>query len=194
MLASSSPRRRDLMEKLGVDFIIVEPSSDESSDHPDPRIRVIMNAELKARSVSGQFSDAVIIGADTIVFLDGLFLGKPVDQDDAKKMLELLSGKNHQVYTGLAILNTSTGKMLSKVSCTDVRFKRLSQEVIDAYVASREPLDKAGAYGIQGDGRVFIADIVGSYSNVVGLPLELLREMLQISLEKSQFGLSKESI
>ena len=168
------------MEALGLDFTIVEPSSDESSDHPDPRIRVIMNAEAKARSVSYQFSDAVIIGADTIVFLDGLFLGKPIGPEDAKKMLGLLSGKNHQVYTGLSILNISTGEMLSKVSCTDVRFKRLSQEVIDAYVASGEPLDKAGAYGIQGDGRVFIADIVGSYCNVVGLPLELLREMLQI--------------
>ena len=168
------------MKELGVEFIIVEPSSDESSSHPDPRQRVIMNAEAKARSVSGQFSDALIIGADTIVFLDDMFFGKPVDKEDAKKMLEQLSGKNHQVYTGLAILKTSTGMMLSKVSCTDVRFKRLSQEVIDAYVASGEPLDKAGAYGIQGDGSVFIADIVGSYSNVVGLPLELLREMLQI--------------
>jgi nucleoside triphosphate pyrophosphatase len=168
------------MEELGLDFIVVEPSSDESSDHPDPRIRVITNAEAKARSVSDQFSDSLIIGADTIVFLDDLFFGKPVDSVDAKSMLEQLSGKNHQVYTGVAILNTSTGEMLSKVSCTDVRFKRLSQEVIDAYVASGEPLDKAGAYGIQGDGRVFIADIVGSYSNVVGLPLELLREMLQI--------------
>jgi len=190
VLASSSPRRRGLIEELGFDFITVEPSSDESSDHPDPRIRVIENAEAKVRSISLLFSDSLIVGADTIVFLDGVFLGKPVDQDDAKKMLELLSGKNHQVYTGLAILDTSTGKMLSKVSCTDVRFKRLSQEVIAAYVASGEPLDKAGAYGIQGDGGVFIADIVGSYSNVVGLPLELLREML----EKSRLGLSKESI
>ena len=182
MLASSSPRRRDLMKELGLEFTIVAPSSDETSSHPDPRLRVIVNAEAKSRSVSGQFADAVIIGADTIVFLDGMFLGKPVDQDDAKKMLELLSGKNHEVYTGLSILNTSTGKMLSKISCTEVRFKRLSQEVIAAYIDSGEPLDKAGAYGIQGDGGVFIADIVGSYSNVVGLPLELLREMLEKTL------------
>ena len=180
MLASSSPRRRDLMEILGLDFIIVEPLSDESSTHPDPEARVISNAEAKVMSVSDGFPGALIIGADTIVYSDGEFLGKPVDPDDAKKMLEQLSGKSHQVYTGLAILNTSTGNILSKVSCTDVRFKRLSQKVIDAYVASGEPLDKAGAYGIQGDGSVFIADIVGSYSNVVGLPLELLREMLQI--------------
>ena len=180
MLASSSPRRRVLMEALGLDFIIVEPASDESSDHSDPKTRVIMNAEAKARSVSNQFSSALIIGADTIVYSDGEFLGKPAGPEDAKKMLEQLSGKSHQVYTGLAILNTSTGNILTKVSCTDVRFKRLSQKVIDAYVASGEPLDKAGAYGIQGDGSVFIADIVGSYSNVVGLPLELLREMLQI--------------
>ena len=168
------------MEELGLDFTVVEPLSDESSEHPDPKIRVIKNAEAKARSIQDQFSDALIIGADTIVFIDGLFLGKPTGPDDAKKMLKLLSGKNHQVYTGIAILNTLSGEILSKVSCTDVRFKKLSQKVIEAYVASGEPLDKAGAYGIQGDGGVFIADIVGSYSNVVGLPLELLREMLPI--------------
>jgi septum formation protein len=141
-------------------------------------MRAINNAEAKARSVSDQFPDSLIIGADTIVFLDGLFLGKPVGSEDAKKMLKLLSGRCHQVYSGVAILNTSTGRLLSNATCTDVRLKKLSPEVIEAYVASGEPLDKAGAYGIQGDGGAFIADISGSYSNVVGLPLELLQEML----------------
>ena len=166
------------MKELGFDFSVVEPSSDESSDHPDPSIRVIKNAEAKVRSISNQFPDALIIGADTIVYLDSMFLGKPFDPEDAKKMLELLSGKNHQVYTGIAVLNTSTGKMQSKVCYTDVRFKKLSQAVIEAYVASGEPLDKAGAYAIQGDGGAFIAEIIGSYSNVVGLPLDLLKEMI----------------
>ena len=179
MLASSSPRRRVLLEELGFDFVIVEPVSDESFDHSDPKTRVIINAEAKARSVSNHFSGSLIIGADTVVYLDNCIFGKPVDSEDAKEMLEKLSGRNHQVYTGLAVLNTLTGEMQSRAACTEVIFNKLSREVIEAYVASGEPLDKAGAYGIQGYGGVFIAGIVGSYSNVVGLPLELLREMLQ---------------
>jgi len=167
------------MEELGKDFMVVEPLSDESSNHPDPDERVIRNAELKAKSVADRYPNSLIIGADTIVFLDGVFMGKPSSPDDAEKMLGLLSGRTHQVFTGIAVLNTSSGEIHSGVSKTDVRFKRLSSKVIKAYVASGEPLDKAGSYGIQGDGGAFIQGFSGSYSNVVGLPLELVEELLR---------------
>ena len=167
------------MEELGVDFIVVEPLSDESSDHPDPQLRAINNAEAKAKSVSSWYPDSLIIGADTIVYLDGIFMGKPSSPEDAEKTLEMLSGKTHQVYTGIAVLNTSTGEMLSGVSRTDVRFKRLNSEAIKAYVSSGEPMDKAGAYAIQGQGESFIREISGSRSNVIGLPIELLEKLLR---------------
>lgn len=167
------------MEELGFDFIIVEPLTDESSDHPDPRLRAINNAEAKAKSVSGRYPDSLIIGADTIVYLDGIFMGKPSNPADAEKMLEMLSGKTHQVYTGIAVLNSSTGKMLSGVSRTDVLFKRLDSEAIRAYVSSGEPMDKAGAYAIQRQGESFIREISGSRSNVIGLPIELLEKLLR---------------
>ena len=177
MLASSSPRRHELMKELGVEFTVAEPPSDETSTHPDPRIRTIQNAEAKAFSVSDEFPDSVIIGADTIVHLDDLFLEKPTDPEDAKEILFRLSGKTHQVYTGVAVLDTMSGKMVTGCDVTTVRFKKLSPEMIEEYVASGEPLDKAGAYAIQGAGEAFVEDIVGSYSNVIGLPLELLREL-----------------
>jgi septum formation protein len=175
------------MGELGLDFIVSKPISDESYEHPNPEIRVIKNAEAKAYSVSNQFPDSLIIGADTIVYLDGEFLGKPTDQEDAKRMLELLSQKTHQVFTGVAVLNSSTSEVVSKVSETKVRFYDLHKKDIDAYVASGEPLDKAGAYAIQGGGGMFIEEIIGSYSNVVGLPLESLREILENNFEMS-FG------
>ncbi len=167
------------MKELGVDFTVVEPLSDESSTHPDPSERVVRNAESKAKSVSSQYPNSLIIGADTIVYLDGIFLGKPGSPDDAEKMLEILSGKTHQVYTGIVVLNTSNDETLSGVSRTDIRFKRLGSELIKAYVASGESMDKAGSYAIQGDGGAFIQDYSGSYSNVVGFPLELVEELLR---------------
>lgn len=166
------------MEELGFDFIIVEPTGDESSIDNDPRVRAQRNAESKARSVSKLYADSIVIGADTIVYLDGVFLGKPSDPDDAMNMLRMLSGRTHQVYTGITVVNTSTAPS-TRVCETHVRFKNLSMKQISDYVASGEPLDKAGAYGIQGRGGDFVAEIDGSYSNVVGLPVELLKEMLE---------------
>ena len=178
VLASTSPRRKELMNGLGIEFEVVEPESDETSIHPDPEKKVIENAEAKARSVFDQYSDALVIGADTVVFLDGVFLGKPVDTDDARMMLNKLSGRTHQVFTGVAIIDTSTGSMVSGVEETLVTFQELSEEDIAEYVAGGEPLDKAGAYGIQGAASVFVDEVNGSWSNVVGLPLELLRGFL----------------
>lgn len=177
VLASSSPRRRDLMKELFGEFIFVDPSTDETSIHLDPEKRAIQNAEGKAVSVSSDFQDSVIIAADTIVYLDGFFLGKPVDDEDARHMLSTLSGKTHQVYTGVAVLDTSNNKIVSGCAVTDVEFKELSPEEIEDHVASGEPMDKAGAYAIQGQGETFIRMIDGSRSNVIGLPLELLEEL-----------------
>ncbi len=167
-----------LLDELGVYFRIVEPLSSESSIDPDPRRRVIENAVAKARSVASLFRDALIIGADTVVFQGGVFLGKPVDSVDAFQMLKMLSGSTHQVFTGVAVLDTSTDSMVSDAWVTHVTFKMLSKETIDEYVESSEPLDKAGAYGIQGTAGSFVESIDGSWSNVVGLPLELVESLL----------------
>jgi len=178
VLASTSPRRRELMVELGFEFEVVKPLSDETSVDPDPRKRVVENAEAKARSVVDRHPNALIIGADTVVFLEGVFLGKPIDPDDARRMLTKLSGRIHQVFTGMAIIDTSNGSMVSCVEETMVTFRELSEEEIDEYVAGGEPLDKAGAYGIQGAASFFVDAVDGSWSNVVGLPLELLRGFL----------------
>lgn len=178
VLASTSPRRKELMTDLGIDFEVVEPISDETSIDPDPRNRVIENAEAKARSVMDRYLDALIIGADTVVYLDGVFLGKPVDSADARRMLSMLSGKTHRVYTGVAVIETRNGSIVSGVEETKVSFRQLSPEEIDDYVASDESFDKAGAYGIQGMASIFVDAVDGSWSNVVGLPLELVSGFL----------------
>jgi septum formation protein len=179
VLASSSPRREELISGLGLEFIVVEPASDESSDHLDPKVRVVKNAEAKVKSISMQFPKSIIIGADTIVYINDKFLGKPEDIEEAKQILETLSDKTHKVFTGIAILDTSTNNMKSAFDETVVSFKKISKIEIDEYVKTGESLDKAGAYAIQGKGMDFVLDIKGSYSNVVGLPVELLRELLQ---------------
>jgi septum formation protein len=178
VLASTSPRRIKLLKELGVDFIVAEPVAEESSTHSDPKIRVIQNAEAKVLSVSSRFPDAVIIGADTIAYLDGAFLGKPENIDDAVHMLESLSGKTHHVYTGVVVLDTASGEKASGFEDTRIKFVEMSKTTIEQYVASGEPMDKAGAYAIQGSGKAFVEELEGSWSNVVGLPLELLKELL----------------
>ena len=166
------------MKRLCKEFICVNPSSEEISTDPDPKIRAIENAKSKVYSVSDCFSESLIIGADTIVHLENRFLGKPENHDKANKMLCFLSGKTHQVLTGVVVLNTRTNVHISDVEVTNVRFKNLSWDEIDNYVASGEPFDKAGGYAIQGKGLSLIDEVNGSYSNVVGLPMKLLRKLL----------------
>ncbi|MFC1802988.1 Maf family protein [Thermoproteota archaeon] len=179
VLASTSPRRMELMRQIFDDFIIVEPKFQETLNHIDPSKRAIINAEAKTLSVACAFPDSVIIGADTIVYLDGLFLGKPNNPDTARDMLGKLSGKMHLVYTGVAVFDSSTGILVSGFEETKVFFKNLSSVQIEKYVDSGKPLDKAGAYGIQDEGGLFIDRIIGTYSNVMGLPLDLLRDLLR---------------
>ena len=177
LLASSSPRRLDLIRELGWDFKVANPTVVEDEESMNPVERVEVNAQRKARSIEG-CQGYLIIGADTVVFHEGEILGKPGESGKAAMMLRKLSGKPHKVYTGVTILNSDTGEMLTRHEETTVWFKELDDETIETYVATGEPLDKAGAYGIQGEAGALVDRIEGSYSNVVGLPLELVREML----------------
>lgn len=176
LLASSSPRRIALIRELGLDYVVVNPTAVEDEDSRDPVIRVEENARRKARNQEGRRGH-LIIGADTVVFHDGEILGKPGRAENAAIMLRKLSGNPHKVYTGVSMIDSDTGETLTRHAETTVWFKELDEETIESYVGTREPLDKAGAYGIQGNGGALVERIEGSYSNVVGLPMELVREM-----------------
>ena len=138
----------------------------------------------KAQAVVKKHSNALVLAADTLVYGDGKVLGKPEGPEDAFAMLRALSGEWHDVFTGLTLINTKTGKCIQSCECTRVHFVALSDEEIHAYIETKDPLDKAGAYGIQGMAGMFIDRIDGSYSNVVGLPMAALRRMLIEMLSK----------
>lgn len=233
VLASGSPRRKELLAKTGLSFRVIVSDADELSGSALPPADVAMqNAKLKALAVARDLpNSAIVIGADTIVVLDGRIFGKPVDEDDAYRMLRELSGRTHQVITGVCIARGKTSVILSEqresknpatgcesmrdpstsalrafaqddvdklaasaqdderagaqsVTCfaetTDVTFRELSDDDIVAYVSTGEPLDKAGAYGIQGGAGRFVDHIAGDYDNVVGLPVERLKRALDL--------------
>lgn len=180
ILASASPRRRELLAQAGIEFTVETADIDESQlPGEDPVTYTTRLAREKAAAVlakhSGE-SDVVVLGADTIVTVDGLLLGKPKDADDAARMLRMLSGRPHEVVTGVALL--SAAKTVSHAERTAVFFRPMSEEEIAAYIATGEPMDKAGAYGIQGKAARFIPRIEGDYSNVVGLPVAAVSGML----------------
>lgn len=168
VLASGSPRRRELLGALGLTFEVVAPDVDESIvGDEEPRAYVERLARTKAAAVPRP--DALVVAADTTVVVDGDIVGKPVDDADARAMLRRLSGRAHTVHTGVAV--ALGDRVVSDVVDTTVRFVELSDAEIDWYVATGEPADKAGAYGMQGTGNVFVAGIDGSPSNVIGLPV-----------------------
>ena len=170
ILASASPRRKELLQKAGYTFEIVVSDADESLPAGiTPEKAVQLNAARKAQAVAETNPGAVVLGCDTVVAIDGEILGKPGDEAEAKRMLRRLSGNTHTVYSGVCI--TDGKKETVFAVATDVTFYSLSARTIDAYVATKEPMDKAGAYGIQGLGCVLVREIAGDYSNVVGLPL-----------------------
>lgn len=184
VLASQSPRRSALLTHVGFDFTTVVPDVDEDAVPTDgsPSVYVEHLAMLKAqRGASLIDHDAIVIGSDTTVVLDGAVLNKPRDAADAHRMLRTLSGRTHTVYTGLALATRSaTPRTVCASRATDVTFRELSDEEIAAYVATGSPLDKAGAYGIQDDfGAVFVSSVHGCYYTIVGLPLELLYTTLR---------------
>jgi septum formation protein len=178
ILASASPRRKELISLISDDVMILPADVDEnfSDDIPAESVPEML-AVRKAAEVAKKHPNDTIIGADTSVIVDGEILGKPADDNDAKRMLSLLSGKTHQVITGCAIFKN--GKSLSFSETTDVTFYPLSEEEIDNYISSNEPKDKAGAYGIQGYGSLLVKKINGDYFNVVGLPVGKLNKMLK---------------
>ena len=173
ILASTSPRRKYLLENVGLKFRIIEPLGEEKYEGSiKPDIFVKRNAELKANSVIEQAKKhEYILSADTIVVIDDLVLGKPVDREDAANMLNLISGKIHKVNTGYAITSWDQKIFFSEAITTLVKIKNLTPGEIEGYINTGEPFDKAGSYGIQGIGSFMIHSISGSYTNVVGLPV-----------------------
>jgi len=170
ILASSSPRRSELLQQIGVRFTTDVADIDETPlPGETPADYVARLALAKARVVAQRHPGRVVLGSDTTVVLNDRILSKPEDESQARQMLTELSGNSHQVMTAVALVQDSTEKQITVV--TDVRFCELSAQQIDAYIATGEPADKAGSYGIQGLGAVLVASISGSYSNVVGLPL-----------------------
>lgn len=178
ILASESPRRRELLTLIGLPFTVITSHVEECPpDHVTPDQYVMALAAQKARAVFSAHPDDCVIGADTVVYLDGDILGKPHTPENAKKFLTRMQGRTHTVYTGLAVL--SPGRTDVRCCTTDVTFAPMSEAEIDWYVSTGEPLDKAGAYGVQGPAGVFVSRIDGNYFNVIGMPLPLLYQMLR---------------
>ena len=180
LLASASPRRRELLAILGVPFEVLASEVDESlRDGEGPERSVVRLAVAKAEAGAERYPDALVLGADTLVVLDGFTFGKPRDASQARSMLRELSGRTHRVWTGIALAGAGTQRLEQAVSA-EVTFRALSEQEIDAYVATGEPFDKAGGYAIQGRASAFVTELRGELSTVVGLPMsatiELLRE------------------
>lgn len=184
ILASASPRRQELLRAIGLHPRVEPSDADETTDRPlPPPDLVMLLAERKAESVVRRLRAAgenrgLVIGADTVVVIGNEVLGKPANAGDAEAMLEKLQGKEHVVYTGVSVIDLASGRTKAAFGETAVRMKPLTAARIRRYVATGEPMDKAGAYGIQGKGAVLVEAIRGCYFNVVGLPLSLLDDML----------------
>ena len=192
ILASGSPRRRELLAQAGLKFSVVTADTDETIGDKGPADAVEMLSARKASAVLDILEapgkgGRIVLGADTVVAADGVILGKPENREKAAEMLRLLSGRNHEVYTGVTMIYESEGEEDRTVTfseCTRVSFYPLTEKEIEEYVATGEPMDKAGAYGIQGLGAELVEKIDGDYNNVVGLPLaRVLREMKSLKQE-----------
>ena len=190
ILGSQSPRRKELLENAGIEFEILTADGEEIVDEKLSFSEIVRSLAIqKNRQVSENEKcpeDAIVITADTMVVCDNCIMGKPKDDNDARRMLNMLSGNTHLVMTGYCILDKETGKEVSGVAETEVKFRQLDIDEIDRYIATGEPNDKAGAYGIQLRASMFVEGIRGDYFNIVGLPVErickLLKEEFNISL------------
>ena len=181
ILASQSPRRRQLLGQIGLqNFEVLSPAADETYDRaltPDEIVAELSRRKAEAAAALVDDANAVIIAADTMVFLDDLRLGKPRSEDEAFRMLSALSGRTHQVRTGVTVVRG--GQLVTRVETSDVTFRPLTAGEIRAYIRTGDPMDKAGAYGVQGKAALFVEGIRGDYFNVMGLPLCLLGRMLE---------------
>ncbi|MEN6469881.1 MAG: Maf family protein [Clostridiaceae bacterium] len=179
ILASGSARRRELMELAGYDFIVGVSDANEDVDISDPALLVRELATIKARAVQRETGEACcIVGADTVVYADGRIIGKPRDEEDAFRILKTLNGREHTVYTGVCVL---CGADEPNAFCDETRvtFRELSDEEISAYIRTGDPMDKAGAYGVQGAGCVLVKSVMGCYFTVIGLPMPRLYTALR---------------
>lgn len=191
ILASGSPRRKELLEQIGVVFEVHKAQREEVITSAVPSEAVKELALQKAEEIAADQEGDVIIGADTVVVAKGQILGKPKDREDALRMLEILNGKEHEVITGVAVILKGFGKPVQFAETTKVRVYPMTRAQIERYVDSKEPMDKAGAYGIQGRFAAYVAGIEGDYNNVVGLPVgRLCQELLAagIDLMEEQAG------
>lgn len=190
ILASGSPRRRELLADLGLDFWVHPSKADEPSPLPDEAATdyAMRMAKLKTLDVAAHFDDKTVLGADTIVVLNGRIMGKPTDKDDALEMLTALSGHTHQVITGYCIVMPGISTIVKAVS-TDVLMRNSTEAELKGYIETGEPMDKAGAYAIQGVGTFLVSDIRGSYTNVVGLPVaRIVDTLLEAQVIKARHG------
>lgn len=184
LLASQSARRVELLRLVGAQFEVCSTNVDEEAapgERAEPH--VLRLAEAKARAGLAEApaeKGLVALGADTVVMIDRTILGKPRDSDDARRMLRLLSGRVHEVWTGVALVHSADGRGVSEAARSLVKFTPLEEHVIERYVATGEPMDKAGAYAVQGCAALFVEAIEGSYSNVVGLPLSHVKHLLDL--------------
>ncbi len=185
ILASSSPRRRELLQGLGLPFTVITSDVDETTESGLAPAEVVEQLALrKAGAVAEKVEGGIVLGSDTIVVLDGQILGKPVDEEDAFRMLSSLQGREHTVFSGVALIDAATGRSVVAHSATNVQVRPMTEQEIRAYIATGEPMDKAGSYAIQGIGATIVEGIVGDYFTVVGLPLHLTAKLL------SRFGLT----
>lgn len=175
-LASGSPRRRELLALTGLPFVVDAPEVDENCALP-PEEAVLEISRRKAVAGAMQHPGCIVLAADTLVAVDGQALGKPHSEEEAFQMLTMLSGRWHQVYTGVCVIDPQ-GQAHRRVVETQVHFCRMTEEEIRRYIATSEPMDKAGAYAVQGIAGLWIDELEGSYSNVIGLPMHTVRELL----------------
>jgi len=180
VLASASPRRRELLKKIVDDFRVIPSCIDEDKiREPDPVKFALEAAILKARDIGERHPSSLVIAADTIVCLGNRIIGKPRDREDARRTLGALSGTRHRVITAVALFKKDEGKLRSGYEESFVRFRRLDASAIETYLDSGDPLDKAGSYAIQEVNDAFVESLEGDYDNVVGLPVQLLRRLLE---------------
>jgi septum formation protein len=179
ILASASPRRRELLATLGIPFeVVVADVTEHEEASTDPRVMVAHNAALKADWVASRHPAATVLGADTTVFIDGQALNKPRDLDDARATLRRLSGRTHTVFTGLAVRRLADGVRIDEGVASDVTFKPFDDAIIETYLSRVHVLDKAGSYAIQEQGDLIVAGYAGSWTNIVGLPMETTKQIL----------------
>jgi len=180
ILASASPRRKEILENANVKFDVVKSTIDEVILDQELPSQVVMRLAFeKCMDIASKNKNDLVIGADTIVVLDDIILGKPKDKEDATSMIKKLSGKTHQVITGISLVNLSVNKKIIDYVVSNVKFKDLSEEDIKDYIQTNESLDKAGSYGIQGYGAILVEEIQGDYFNIVGLPISRLSDLLK---------------